>query len=102
MLTRQHDGEVVAAARAITRTLESEALDIHALAERLSRQTELRNFPKPMRWKFINAGFVRVVMTPKQNAATDARGHLAATSFSPESITNLSGAMRRAPRWNGC
>jgi hypothetical protein len=33
MLASDRDGEVVAAARAIRRTLESEKLDIHALAE---------------------------------------------------------------------
>ena len=35
MLSSTNDGEVIAAARAIMRTLEAEGADIHALAERL-------------------------------------------------------------------
>jgi hypothetical protein len=33
LLASDHDGEVVAAAKAIVRTLESNSLDIHALAD---------------------------------------------------------------------
>jgi hypothetical protein len=40
MLSSDHDGEVIAAARAITRTLKSADLDIHALAERIGGISE--------------------------------------------------------------
>jgi hypothetical protein len=40
MLSSEHDGEVVAAARAIRRTLESERLDIHTLARAVESPTE--------------------------------------------------------------
>jgi hypothetical protein len=44
MLASDHDGEVVAATRAIRRTLEAEKLDIHALAETVEASNGIRKF----------------------------------------------------------
>jgi hypothetical protein len=44
MLTSDRDGEIVAAAHAIRRTLESEKLDIHSLAETVETTTGPKKF----------------------------------------------------------
>lgn len=47
MLATDHDGEVIATARAIERTLRSEGLDLHALANLLAGNTEPKILPVP-------------------------------------------------------
>lgn len=61
LLASDKDGEVVAAARAITRTLRAEGQDIHALADVVERiplapQKETRSPPdKPSDWRTMRS-----------------------------------------------
>jgi hypothetical protein len=58
-LATDHDGEVVATVRAISRTLKSAGLDFHALSEALSAEPEVvvlyreppRSKPEPRTWR---------------------------------------------------
>ena len=69
LLSSNNDGEVVAAARAIMRTLESEGADIHELAERVEgrklSQSEMQRiydqaFRDGKQAAAVNAGFTNV------------------------------------------
>ena len=53
MLTSDHDGEVVAAARSINRTLESAGLDIHVLAAVIERGSAGNAMPNAPAWHSV-------------------------------------------------
>src|SRR5262249_2741688 len=56
MLASERDGEVIAAARAVVRTLESVGQDIHALAERMEKPNRSSLTDAEMR-KLYDAGY---------------------------------------------
>jgi hypothetical protein len=53
MLTSDHDGEVVAAARSIDRTLRSAGLDIHVLAAAIERGGVASATPNALGWPSV-------------------------------------------------
>jgi hypothetical protein len=65
MLASAQDGEVIAAARAITRTLESAGSDIHALAERNEKPSGNGMTEAEMK-KIFDAGYATGVRTAEK------------------------------------